>query len=313
MDNLKKRFRRPSKVRFFSVLGWYLTRVVVAVLWCGVVWSLLGNDALPNRNGADGKNEVDSGCLPELSLSNDSLSELLDSLMLPSNTEDSIGNFSYLYTCNKSHHQYCLVTVGFNKSCVTKLFFIVSLLDDLSHTHANNFSVKTFTLEYDIAQAIDTELDREAASLTVSSSPQSLFDIPNGHFFALIVLVVVSGVGGMLARVVRLPPLLGMMVAGFLLRNVPVIGIAGDISSVWSSTLRNIALVVILLRGGLALDAKQLWKLKFAVPILAFLPGVTEGAVDGLVSIFLLGLPWRWGLMLGLVRSFQYLGKTTVN
>jgi len=48
---------------------------------------------------------------------------------------------------------------------------------------------------------------------------------------------------------------LGMLIAGVALRNIPYINVAKDINPSWSSTLRSIALVVILLKAGLELDA----------------------------------------------------------
>ena len=68
-----------------------------------------------------------------------------------------------------------------------------------------------------------------------------------------------------------------MMVAGFLLRNIPVIGIAGNISSVWSSTLRYTVLVIILIRGGMSLEIKQLWSLKLTLTALALVSRSSRG------------------------------------
>jgi NhaP-type Na+/H+ or K+/H+ antiporter len=114
--------------------------------------------------------------------------------------------------------------------------------------------------------------------------------------------VVISSIGGFLVNLIRLPPLLGMMVAGIILRNVPG-NLLDPISPAWSSTLRNIALVIILLRGGLSLDAKKLWSLKFVLPLLAILPCVFEGALDSIIAIFLLQMPWQWGLATGYLLS----------
>lgn len=52
------------------------------------------------------------------------------------------------------------------------------------------------------------------------------------------------------------PPLLvaGMLLMGFLLRNIPVVTDWVYINYRWSTSLRNIALAVILARAGLGLD-----------------------------------------------------------
>ena len=293
---LSTKLKKPSKETVLSILGWYSTRVVVVILWSGVIWSLLGDQALPPAHQAN--TVIESTCVPEHNLNNETLSDVLYLLALPSNTGDSFSNYSFVYSCtNFTEYRYCLTTLQLNTECVTQLSVTVTLLDTLDFTSIDNTSMKNYTFELDIANAVDAAINNNGPSGVAVNT--SLFDIPEGHFFGLVVLAIVSSIGGMIARLVKLPPLLGMMVAGFALRNIPVVGIAGDISAVWSSTLRNIALVIILLRGGLALDAKQLWKLKIAVPLLALLPCLVEGAVDGLVSIYLLELPWRWGLMLG--------------
>ncbi|XP_022110706.1 sodium/hydrogen exchanger 9B2-like [Acanthaster planci] len=125
--------------------------------------------------------------------------------------------------------------------------------------------------------------------------------LPGGTFFALYVLTICCVFGGFLVKLVRLPPLLGMLIVGFLLRNVPRINIAVDIDKEWSSALRSVALVVILLQAGLGLDAKALRSLSMVCLRLCCLPCLVEACVAGVVSHFLLGFPWTWGFMLGFV------------
>lgn len=48
----------------------------------------------------------------------------------------------------------------------------------------------------------------------------------------------------------------GMLLAGFILRNIPVVTDAVYIDVRWSASLRNIALGVILVKAGLELDEK---------------------------------------------------------
>lgn len=47
-----------------------------------------------------------------------------------------------------------------------------------------------------------------------------------------------------------------MLLAGFILRNIPVVTDAVYIDVRWSASLRNIALAVILVKAGLELDGK---------------------------------------------------------
>ena len=90
-----------------------------------------------------------------------------------------------------------------------------------------------------------------------------------------------------------------MLIVGFILRNVPKINVAADIDKSWSSALRSMALVVILIQAGLGLDAKALKSLSMVCLRLCCMPCLFEACAAGVVSHFLLGFPWAWGFMLG--------------
>lgn len=126
--------------------------------------------------------------------------------------------------------------------------------------------------------------------------------LPGGNMYSLFILLVTASFAGFLVSTipyVTFPPLLGMLIAGFLLRNVPGISVAKNINKQWSANLRNVALVVILLRSGLGLDIEALKRLKCTVIRLAFSPCLVEAITVGIVSHFLLGMPWLWAFMLG--------------
>eukprot|EP00794_Sanderia_malayensis_P012817 gene12817-14130_t len=128
--------------------------------------------------------------------------------------------------------------------------------------------------------------------------------LPGYNIFSLFMLLVVASFCGFLVSkipLVAFPPLLGMLIAGFLLRNVPGISIAKNIDKQWSSTLRNVALVIILLRSGLGLDIEALKRLKCTVVRLAFCPCLLEGVAVAVISHYLLGMPWLWAFMLGFI------------
>jgi len=99
--------------------------------------------------------------------------------------------------------------------------------------------------------------------------------------------------------VIALPSLFGMLVVGFLLRNVPYIDVAKHIDNQWSATLRSVALVVILIRSGLELDPIALKRLKFTCMRLAFGPCICEAVTVAIVVRYILDMPWLWGLQLG--------------
>jgi NhaP-type Na+/H+ and K+/H+ antiporter len=129
--------------------------------------------------------------------------------------------------------------------------------------------------------------------------------LPGGNLFGIFIILVCSSLGGYLASIVShipcvmLPSLFGMLLVGFVLRNVPGIDVAKDIDKQWSATLRSIALVVILIRSGLELDPVALKRLKFTCIRLAFGPCITEAVTVAIVVRYLLGMPWLWGFQLG--------------
>nr|XP_054773082.1 sodium/hydrogen exchanger 9B2-like [Lytechinus pictus] len=125
--------------------------------------------------------------------------------------------------------------------------------------------------------------------------------LPGGNLFALFILVVSCKAGGLAVEVIKLPALLGMLIVGFMLRNIPVINVASDIYPSWSSSLRDMALVIILLQAGIGLDASALKRLSMVCIRLCCMPCIAEACTAAIVSHFLLGFPWPWGFMLGFV------------
>ncbi len=83
---------------------------------------------------------------------------------------------------------------------------------------------------------------------------------PNGTIFLLIVLVVLAMLAGELVALASLPPLLGMLLAGIVLKNLPGVEVQEDWTA-WSSALRSLALTIILMRAGLGLDPQALKRL----------------------------------------------------
>ncbi|XP_026019247.1 sodium/hydrogen exchanger 9B2-like isoform X1 [Astatotilapia calliptera] len=133
--------------------------------------------------------------------------------------------------------------------------------------------------------------------------------LPGGNLFGIIILFICSVLGGKLVGMIQLPtlppfpPLLGMLLAGLLLRNVPYITDAIFIDTHWSAALRNIALSIILTRAGLGLNPEALSRLKAVCVRVAVGPCMVEACIGAVVSHFLLGLPWVWGFILGFVLA----------
>ncbi|XP_072574557.1 sodium/hydrogen exchanger 9B2-like [Paramormyrops kingsleyae] len=133
--------------------------------------------------------------------------------------------------------------------------------------------------------------------------------LPGGNLFGIVVLFITAVCGGKLMALIQCrslppcPPLLGMLLAGVLLHNVPVVSEAVYIDFRWSASLRNTALAVILTRAGLGLDGAALRKLKAVCVRVAVGPCIVEACTVAVVSHFLMSLPWIWGFLLGFVLS----------
>ncbi|RXN08477.1 mitochondrial sodium hydrogen exchanger 9B2-like protein [Labeo rohita] len=120
--------------------------------------------------------------------------------------------------------------------------------------------------------------------------------LPGQNLFGLVILLLSAVCGGKLISVFRLPrtppipALLGMLLAGVVLRNVPYITDAVYIDQNWSAALRNISLAA-------------LRRLKAVCVRVAVGPCLTEACTVAVVSHFLLELPWIWSFMLGFVLA----------
>lgn len=102
---------------------------------------------------------------------------------------------------------------------------------------------------------------------------------------------------------VKLPPLLGMLLSGILLANVPG-SLLADIPSSWSAAIKKLALAVILSRAGLGLNIKALWAKGVTTLRLASVPCLTEATlVTFLTRLFRPETPWPFCATLGFVLA----------
>ncbi|XP_061620545.1 sodium/hydrogen exchanger 9B2 isoform X1 [Phyllopteryx taeniolatus] len=133
--------------------------------------------------------------------------------------------------------------------------------------------------------------------------------LPGGKVFGVVIIFIGAVLGGRLLGMVQfpglppIPPLLGMLLAGLVLRNVPYVTDAVYVDAAWSAALRSMALSIILARAGLGLDPSALRRLKAVCLRVAVGPCVMEACVVAVVSHFLLALPWAWGFLLGFVLA----------
>ena len=125
---------------------------------------------------------------------------------------------------------------------------------------------------------------------------------PGGAVFAVFVVLFSSfGAGRVVARFPPMPALLGQLVAGFLLRNIPTVGdaVGAAVDARFSAAARTAALGIVLARAGLSLDVKAVYRLRWAIKRLAFGPATAEALVVTLLAKPALGLPWSHCATLG--------------
>ncbi|VDO48447.1 unnamed protein product [Haemonchus placei] len=94
-----------------------------------------------------------------------------------------------------------------------------------------------------------------------------------------------------------------MLVVGIALRNLPAVSELLFVVKEWSVVLRRIAFVVILLRGGLSLDANAIKRLKGACVRLALVPCSVETVVVAVAAKLVFGMDFIFGVLLGAVLA----------
>ncbi|KAI1704333.1 sodium/hydrogen exchanger family domain-containing protein [Ditylenchus destructor] len=106
---------------------------------------------------------------------------------------------------------------------------------------------------------------------------------------------------GRVSTLARMPPLLGMLLAGIVLRNIELrsFQFAPEIGTF----LRKFAFVIILLRAGLGLDPEALKRLKGVCVRLSLLPCSFEALAVGFSSWIMFGFRPIYGLLLGFVLA----------
>jgi NhaP-type Na+/H+ or K+/H+ antiporter len=114
-------------------------------------------------------------------------------------------------------------------------------------------------------------------------------------------LIVVCGLalGGIMQKL-KLPPLLGMLIVGIVLGPYALNLIAPEILVI-SADLRQIALVIILLRAGLALDIKALKKVGRPAVLMCFVPALVEIAATVVFAPLLFGISYWEAAIMGAV------------
>ncbi|CAB3223254.1 unnamed protein product [Arctia plantaginis] len=120
-----------------------------------------------------------------------------------------------------------------------------------------------------------------------------------GELLSMTLLVIAAYlVGWIWLKVTTLPALIGMLLTGILFQNLKLVHMTDEYKKL-NQDLRKVALVIILTRAGLGLNAGVLKKHYAAVLQLGLLPWLVECILIAVSTHYLLYLPWIWGFLLG--------------
>ncbi|XP_050538581.1 sodium/hydrogen exchanger 9B2-like isoform X2 [Daktulosphaira vitifoliae] len=138
----------------------------------------------------------------------------------------------------------------------------------------------------------------------INLSPH-LTNFPGGSITSLYLLYVCGAAGGWLIdKIAGMPSLLGMLIAGIILQNCGLYVVRTEWCVHLVAIMREAALSVILIKGGLGLDPDQLKRLSVAVIKLSILPCVAEAFAAAIIAYFIIpSYSWEWALSLGFVLS----------
>lgn len=127
--------------------------------------------------------------------------------------------------------------------------------------------------------------------------------LPGCPGFALYVCWVCGLLGGKLMVAMKQPALLGMLIAGILLRNIGEPSLVEPLPDTWAGAVRVFGLSVILMRSGLELDLSAIKRIGAACVRLTVLPGCSEAMVVGAAGAVLFQMPIALSLSLGFILA----------
>ncbi len=115
-------------------------------------------------------------------------------------------------------------------------------------------------------------------------------------------IIVFGFIGNTIFKWLKLPGLLGMILAGILIGPFGFDLLEDSLMAI-SSDLRTIALIIILLRAGLGLHRTTLKKIGKRAVLLSVIPGILEGTTVILMAMLFLDMPFVEAGMLGFVLA----------
>lgn len=125
---------------------------------------------------------------------------------------------------------------------------------------------------------------------------------PTRPGFALVACWVCGVFGGRGMAALGQPALLGMLIAGILLRNI-VPSLVEPLPESWAEAVRVFGLSIILMRSGLELDLQQLMRMGPACARLTVMPGCLEACMISVVAHIIFGMPFALSFSLGFILA----------
>lgn len=117
---------------------------------------------------------------------------------------------------------------------------------------------------------------------------------------SLAIIILLGLLGGKLAEGFRLPGLLGMLILGIIIGPYGINVLDEKLLNI-SGDLREIALIIILLRAGLGLNKRDLKKVGYPAIKMSFIPGIMEGMIIAFLARKLLNFTFIQGGILGFI------------
>ena len=126
--------------------------------------------------------------------------------------------------------------------------------------------------------------------------------LPHGPLWACICLWFTSLFVGKIFERYGIPPLLGQLISGIVLKNLPGNPVEG-LTEEWSGKIRAIGLCLILMRSGLEIDMEAVMKQGWVAARLTAMPGISEALAVALAAHLILDMPFTLAISLGFILA----------
>lgn len=128
------------------------------------------------------------------------------------------------------------------------------------------------------------------------------FMLIGGAGFSVWILWQASVLVGIGCKEYGIPPLLGNLIIGIVLKNLPG-GVVDGLPDTWASIIRATGLSLILMRSGLELDVPMVIQQGWVAARLTILPGFVEAMTTGAVAHAIFGMPIALAFALGFILA----------